>query len=99
MAQRIFCNDALCLFRFRIVIDVGHVSFENNLASQPSSLRADVDEIVGSAHNFFVMFHDNNRIAQALQFLEHVDKPEGVARMKSDAGLVEDVKAAHERAS
>ena len=52
--------------------------------------------MVGSAHDVFVVFHHNDRIAHIAKFLKHVDKAFGVARVQTDGGFVEDVETAHQ---
>ena len=54
-----------------------------------SGFGTDVDEIVGIADNIFIVLYDNDRVAKVAERLEHADKAERVARMKSDAWLIE----------
>ena len=65
-------------------------------ATQASGVGTDVDEIVGRAHDFFVVFDDDNGIAYVAQLFQYLDKSVGIARVQADARLVEDVETAHE---
>ena len=65
----------------------------------PACIRTDVDEIVGSTHDFLVVLHHDDGIAQRLQFLQYMNESGGVAAMQADAGFVEDVERAYERRS
>ena len=92
----IFRKQGLCLLGIGIFLDVVHIALEDNLSAQASCIWTDVDEIVGCAHDFFVMFDHDNRIAETLEFLEHMNESVGVACMESDAGLIKDVETAYE---
>ena len=61
-----------------------------------SCIGTNVDEVVGSTHNLFVVLHDNHRVAQCLQFLEYLDQAVSVAGMQSDAWLIKDVERPYE---
>ena len=54
---------------------------EHNLSTEASSLWTDVYDIVGGAHDFFVVFHHYNGVAQVPQLLEHVYKSARIAGM------------------
>lgn len=88
---------ALGVFLQRRFRDLLGIALEDDFATQSAGIRTDIDEVVGSAHDFLVVFDDDNGIAEVAQFFQHLDEPVGVARMESDAGLVEDIERAHER--
>ena len=96
VAVGIFREQSLRLPRIRVFLDIGHVALEDNLSAQASCIGPDVDEIVGCAHDFFVMFDHDNCIAKTLELLEHMDESVGVACVESDTGLIKDVEAAYE---
>ena len=73
------------------------MSFPDHLAAQAPGIGTDVDEIVGRAHDVLIVLHHNHRVPQVAEGFEDVDEAVGVARVKPDGGLVEDVEAAHER--
>ena len=56
-----------------------------------------VNDIVGSTHDFLVVFNHDDGIAKRLQVFKHVDETLCVAAMESDAGFVEDVERTHKR--
>ena len=56
-----------------------------------SGFGTDVDEIVGIADNIFIVLYDNDRVAKVAELLENADETESVARMKTDARLIEDI--------
>ncbi|CUP67566.1 Uncharacterised protein [Segatella copri] len=43
------------------------------------------------------MFYHNHRIAQLLQFFQHLNQSGSIAAMESDTRFVEDIYATHER--
>ncbi len=73
----------------------------DDFATQASGVGADVDYPVGVLHYFFVVLHDDNGVADTLQVAQYADEALGVARVKADTRLVEDIertdKAAAER--
>ena len=69
-------------------LQVFHVAFVHDFASQPSGFGADVDDVVGGTDDFLVVLYHYHRIAQLLQLAQHFDKAVGVAAMQPDAGLV-----------
>ena len=62
-----------------------------NLSAIASGFRANVDEVVGSMDDLFVMFNHDDRIAHVAELAEHRNKLIGVARMKADGRLIENV--------
>ena len=71
----------------------------HDFSSQPSGLRADVDEPVGSTHDFLVMLHHYHRVAQVAQLLEHLDELVRIAAVQSDARFVQYIQASHQAAA
>ena len=80
-------------------MQVFHVSAINNFATQASGLGADVDDVIGGADDFFIMFHYDHRIAQLLQLAQDVYQLVRIAAVKSDTRFVQDVETAHQAAS
>ena len=62
-----------------------------NLSAIASGFRANVDEVVGSMDDLFVVFDHDDRIAHVAELAEHRNKLIGVARMKADGRLIENV--------
>ena len=50
-----------------ILVDIFRIAFENNFSTVSARIRADIDEIVGCPHDFLVVLHHDDRIAQRLQ--------------------------------
>ena len=72
---------------------------EDNLATKASGSGTDIDDIVGSAHDVFVVLDDDNGVAKVAELLEDADETMGVAGVEADRGFVEDVHAADQRAA
>jgi hypothetical protein len=72
---------------------------EDHLAAEAAGHRAHVDDVVRGAHHFLIMLHHDHGIAQVAQLLQHVDQALGIAGVQADAGLVQDVHAAHQAAA
>jgi hypothetical protein len=53
--------------------------------------RADIDDPVGSTHDVEVVLDDEERVARALQGVEHVEQRLGVRRVQPRGRLVENV--------
>ena len=62
----------------------GRVALIDDLASETSGIRADINKIVGGAHDFFIVFNYNDRIAEIAEFFQHGDQAFGVTGMESD---------------
>ena len=77
----------------------GWLSLPDDLPAQSASVRSDVDNPVGGAHDFLVVLHHDNRIAQVAQLLQNTDELLGVATVQSDAWFVQDIQTAHQAAA
>ena len=55
---------------------------------------ADIHNMVGGADRFFVMFHDNDRIAEIAQALQGLEEAGVVALVETDGRLVQYIKNA-----
>ena len=75
----------------RVFVDVCRIALKDDLTAQTSSVRSYVDEVVGSPHDFLVVFDNDNRVAYIPKFFEHFDETVGVTGMKTDAGFVENI--------
>jgi hypothetical protein len=69
------------------------IATEDDLATHGARHRTHVDDVIGSAHHFFIVLHHDHGVTQVAQFLQHLDQAQGVTRVKADAGLVQDVHA------
>ncbi len=66
------------------------------MASVPSGPRSDVNDMVRSQHHFFVVFHDDNRVAQIAEVFQRFDQLYIIACMESDARFIQNIEYAHE---
>ena len=66
-------------------------------AAQASGIRTDVYQIVGSPHDLLVVFYHYHGVAQFLQLSQYLDQSVGVTAVQTDARLVQDIHAAHQR--
>ena len=58
--------------------------------------RTDVDEVIGGADHGFLMFDDNESVAEIAEPLHHSDEFANIAGMQPDGWLVEDEQGAGE---
>ena len=82
-----------------VFLKVFHVSLIDHLSSQAACPGTDVDDIVGSTDNLFIVFHYHYRIAQLLQLAEHVYQFVRIAAMQADTRFVKNIQAAHQTTS
>ena len=66
------------------------------MAALLARARADVDDPVGPADDVEVVLDDEQRVARALERVEHLEQRRGVRRVQSRRRLVEDVDDAEE---
>ena len=66
----------------------------HHFAAQASGFGTDVDDIVGGTDDVFIVFHDNDGVSHIAQLAQDVDETLRVARMETDARLVEDIERA-----
>ena len=72
-------------------------TLEHDFAAKASRVGSHVNEIVRSAHDFFVVLHDNDGVAEVAEFFQDSDETLRVSGMQSDAGFVENVERADQR--
>ena len=66
LTVQVLCREGIGLHQF-----LGS-TLEHHLATFPSSLRSDVDNIVGSKHHVLVVFHYDYGVAQVSQLLQRI---------------------------
>ena len=66
-------------------------AFEDDLAAEFAGSGAEVDDVVGGAHDVGVVFDHQDGVAEVAQFVEDADQARGVARVQADGRFVEDV--------
>ena len=71
----------------------------DDFAAADAGAGAEVDEVVGGPHRVFVVFDDDDRVAEVAEFGERIEQALVVARVEADRGFVEDVEHADEAAA
>ena len=64
------------------------------MAAMLACAGTDVDNLVRRIHRFFIVFHDQQGIAQITQMLERFQKLAIIALVQTNAGLVQDIEHA-----
>ena len=76
---------------FGISIQGAEITLEHNLSAMMACERAYINDLVGGPDDLFIMLHNNDRIPQIAQTKQNTDQALGVARMKTDAGLIQNI--------
>ncbi len=66
-------------------------SLEYDITTMDTRSWSYIDYFIGSRHDVFVMFDNDNGIAEVDEFSKVVDKESTVARMETDRRLIEDI--------
>ena len=77
----------------------GCIAGENHLTAQASRTRSKVHEVVSGPHDVFVVFNDDNGVAEVAELLEDANEALGVLRVEADAWFVKDVGAPNQAAT
>ena len=77
--------------RVLALFDLGRCAGRNDLATQNTCSRSDIDEVVTCTHRLLVVLDDADRVAAIAQFLERLDQPRVVACVQADTRFVQDV--------
>ena len=83
----------------RAVHDVLHAAAGDHLAAVHARTGADVDDVVGGAHGVFVVFDNDEGIAEVAQVLQRPQQLFVVALVQADGRLVQNVQDAREAAA
>src|SRR5204862_5560090 len=75
---------------------LGHGPLEDNLAAVLAGAGAEVDDVIGGAHDVGVVLDDHDRVTEPAQFFQDTNEAAGVAAVQSDGRLVENVAGADE---
>ena len=67
---------------------IGNSAFKHDFTAQTTRVGTHVNQVVGSSHNLFIVFHNDYGVADVSQLLQYFDESVGIARMESDARLV-----------
>ena len=60
-------------------LQIFHISLIDHLSAQAAGFRPDIYDVIRCTDDFFVMFHDDNRITQLLQLTQYVYQLVGIA--------------------
>ena len=71
-----------------------HGAEGDDFPSVASCLGAEIDDPIGPAHRFLIVFDDDQRIALCGEFPERVQESLVIAGVQSDRGFVEDIEDA-----
>ena len=63
----------------------------HNIAATHARPGAEIDEVVGRSHRFFIMLDDNDRVAHVAQVVQCIEQPFVIARMQANRWLVQNV--------
>ena len=74
-------------------------SLKYYFASVDSCFRSYIYQEVGSPHDLFVMFYDNDRVSYVPETPQHRYKSLSITRMQTDTRLIKNVKRAYKRTS
>ena len=77
----------------------GCIAGENHFAAQAPRTRSKVHEVVSGPHDVFVVFNDDNGVAEIAELLEDANEAFGVLRVEADARFVKDVGATDQAAA
>ncbi len=91
-----FTAHVLCRERVFGLQQLGGCSGKNNFAAVDARAEAEVDHIVGFADRLFVVFDNDDSIAEVAQFFERGEQAVVVALVQTDAGFIENVEHAGE---
>ncbi len=76
--------------------ELREVAFKDHLPPMLPGSGAEVDDVVGGAHDVGIVLDDEDGIAEVAQLMEDFDEAGGVAGVEADGRFVEDVAGAHE---
>ncbi len=74
-------------------------SCKDHFSAFRSSQRPHVNDIICGTNDSILVLYDHNGIAQVAQAIEHFDQPFCIVRVEANAGLVQNIGAAHKAAA
>ena len=80
--------------RFSFGINLFPSAFGHNLSAMDAGTRPKIDDVVGSPHRVLIMFHNDEGVSAVAQVPQNSEEFLIVAGMKSNGGLVQNVKDA-----
>ena len=79
--------------------DVINRSFHDNFTAQHARPWSEVDDVIRGAHGFFIMLDNDHGVALIAKPLQAAQQHRVVARVKTDAGFVQNVDDSHKSAA
>ena len=76
------------------LLDFTQRSLRDDFAAVHAGARAEIDNMIGAPHRFFVVLDDDERISFFAQRRQRFEQAQIVARMQTDGRLIEHVKHA-----
>jgi hypothetical protein len=97
-ARRIFSMLAQAIAGNRIFVaqQFAQCALGDDLASMHARAGAEIDDVIGTAHGFLIVFDDNERVPARAKLSERGEELFIVARMQTDGRFVENVEHAAE---
>ena len=89
-----FAGEVLAGDRVRVGHDLGGSAFGHDLATVFAGSGAEVENVVGMADSFLIVFDDEDRVAEVAQGFERGDEALIVALVEANAGLIEHIQHA-----
>ena len=80
--------------RVRELLDFFVGSRADDFAAAFAGARAEIENVVGGAHDVGIVLDDENGVSQVAQAVQDLDQPVGVAAVQADGRLVEHVERA-----
>ena len=75
----------------RAVLEVIHAALRHNAPPMFSGAGPDINNVVGRAQRIFVVFHDNQGVAQVAQAFERAKETCVVLLVQANGGLIQDI--------
>ena len=82
-----------------MLLKIACLSYKYDLSATSTCIGADVNEKVGGPQDVFIMFDDDNRVANLFQRFQHANEAFCVTAVQADAGLVEDIERSDQAAA
>ena len=88
------CPQAASCLGVCVSLDILQRSGCHYLAAVDPGARAEIDDVIGAPHRFFIVLDNHERVPFFAQRSERIEQAQIIAWMKPDGGLVEHVKNA-----
>src|SRR5207247_7657662 len=75
----------------RVPLDILHRACHHDVTALPSGSGSQVDDTVGAANGFLIVFHDENRVTHVPQLFQGIQQAPIIARVQSYGRLIQEV--------